>query len=176
MWVDELELTIGDSLSRRIDLALARSRFGVVILSSAFFAKPWPQRELSGLAAREMDGTKVILPVWHGVDHRDIAQYSPPLADRLGVRTSAGIDEVARQISLALNHAGIHASAPATGPVEPAAAPWRAIHGGGLESLFVGAHVIDQKTGRRGQVEQVLGPQSAVVRLEDGTQARISPG
>jgi TIR domain len=34
VWLDELELTIGDSLSGRIDAALARSRFGVVVLSS----------------------------------------------------------------------------------------------------------------------------------------------
>jgi hypothetical protein len=42
VWLDELELTVGDSLSSHIDSALARSRFGVVVLSPAFFAKPWP--------------------------------------------------------------------------------------------------------------------------------------
>jgi hypothetical protein len=105
-WLDELEMTIGDSLSRRIDEALSRSQFGVVVLSPSFFAKHWPQRELAGLAAREADsGTKVILPVWHRVTQGDIVQFSPILADRLGAPTSDGIDSVAGQIIQALEKA-----------------------------------------------------------------------
>ena len=78
VWLDELELTIGDSLNGTIEAALARSRFGVVVLSPAFFAKAWPQRELAGLAAREVDaGTKVILPVWHNVDRAYLAARAP---------------------------------------------------------------------------------------------------
>jgi TIR domain len=108
VWLDELKLTIGDSLSRRIDSALARTRFGVVVLSPAFFAKEWPQRELAGLAAREVDmGSKVILPVWHNVDHRFIVEHSPVLADRLGAVTGAGLEKVAEEISLALEDSGV---------------------------------------------------------------------
>jgi hypothetical protein len=103
VWLDELNLTVGDSLSQRIDSALAQTRFGVVLLSPAFFSKEWPQRELAGLAARELDtGAKVILPVWHNVDRSFIVQHSPVLADRLGAPTSAGIENVAKEISLAL--------------------------------------------------------------------------
>lgn len=103
VWLDELKLTIGDSLSRRIDTALARTRFGVVVLSPAFFSKEWPQRELAGLAARELDtGAKVILPVWHNVDHHFIVQRSPVLADRLGAPTSAGLESVAKEVAMAL--------------------------------------------------------------------------
>lgn len=110
VWLDELELTIGDSLSGRIDAALAQSHFGVVVLSPAFFAKEWPQRELAGLAAREVDaGTKVILPVWHNVDRHYVAQRSPILADRVGALTAAGIDDVAARLSLALERAGLRA-------------------------------------------------------------------
>jgi hypothetical protein len=106
VWLDELELTVGDSLSGRIDAALAQTRFGVVILSPSFFAKPWPQRELAGLAAREVAaGSKVILPVWHEVDRDYIVERSPVLADRLGALTASGIDHVAEQISTALRRA-----------------------------------------------------------------------
>lgn len=105
VWLDELELTIGDSLHGRIDAGLARSRFGVVVISPAFFAKEWPQKELAGLAAREGPGVKVILPVWHEVDREFIAQHSPILADRLGATTSAGIDDVAEKIALVLRRA-----------------------------------------------------------------------
>lgn len=39
VWFDAFELGIGDSLRRKIDQGLASSTFGVVILSTAFFAK-----------------------------------------------------------------------------------------------------------------------------------------
>lgn len=42
VWFDEFELQIGDSLRRKIDTGLARSRFGVVVLSQAFLGKGWP--------------------------------------------------------------------------------------------------------------------------------------
>lgn len=124
VWLDELELTIGDSLSRRIDSALARSRFGIVILSQAFFAKAWPQRELAGLAAREIDtGSKVILPVWHNVDHHFIVQHSPVLADRLGAVTTSGIEKIAQEISLTLEQLTVDPRRPSSGamadPIEP---------------------------------------------------------
>lgn len=172
VWLDELEMTLGDSLSGRIDAALAQSRFGVVVLSEAFFRKPWPQRELAGLAAREIGGTKVILPVWHQVNHAYIAERSPILADRLGVSTDRGIEEVANQISKAVEQTGLRPQSEKR--VAPAPAPWTGILGGDTE-IFVGAHVIDPTTGKRGQVEQVLSPTSALVRLEDGSQVRVSP-
>jgi hypothetical protein len=106
VWLDELELTVGDSLNTRISAALARSRFGVVVLSPAFFAKRWPQRELDGLAAREVaSGTKVILPVWHGVDSSWLAGVAPILADRVGVSTALGIEHVADKLVQALESA-----------------------------------------------------------------------
>ena len=94
VWFDEFTLTVGDSLRRSIDRGLAQSQFGIVILSHSFFSKHWPQLELDGLVARETNGTKVILPVWHGIDHAGIAAHSPILADRLAVSSQSGIDNV----------------------------------------------------------------------------------
>src|SRR5918999_1630237 len=37
VWYDEFELTIVDSLRRKIDAGIANSRFGVVVLSPSFF-------------------------------------------------------------------------------------------------------------------------------------------
>jgi TIR domain len=118
VWLDEQDLTLGDSLSGNIELALARSRFGVAILSPASFAKRWPQRELQGLAAREVTaGTKVILPVWHEVDERYIVERAPILADRVGAKTTEGIPAVADQISSALERAGMEAASGSTNVV-----------------------------------------------------------
>ncbi len=87
VWYDEFELRVGDSLRQSIDKGLVNSRFGIVILSPAFFAKNWPQYELNGLTAREMDGHKVILPIWHIVDREDVLAYSPTLADKIALST-----------------------------------------------------------------------------------------
>ena len=99
VWFDEFTLRLGDSLRQSIDHGLARSRFGIVVLSHAFFAKQWPQRELDGLTAREIDQrNRVILPVWHGVTRKDVLDYSPPLADVLGADSASGIDAVVTRI------------------------------------------------------------------------------
>lgn len=98
VWFDELELTLGDSLRRNIDLGLARSRYGIVVLSPAFFQKEWPNKELDGLFAREDGRAKVLLPIWHNVSIDDILRYSPMLADKVAVSTSRGLAHVATQV------------------------------------------------------------------------------
>ena len=103
IWYDEFELKVGDSLRRKIDLGLARSRFGIVVLSPDFFAKNWPQYELDGLVAREVEGQKVVLPIWHRVSKDDVLQYSPPLADKLALSTTSyTISELASRIAQVL--------------------------------------------------------------------------
>jgi hypothetical protein len=102
VWLDENELRLGDSLRAKIDHGLAQSRFGVVVLSPWFFAKHWPQQELNGLAAMESLSRKMILPVWHGVDHDFAARFSPMLADKIAVSTDKGIAAVAAEIVKAI--------------------------------------------------------------------------
>jgi TIR domain len=87
IWYDEFELRVGDSLRRSIDKGLINSRFGIVVLSPSFFAKNWPQYELDGLTAREIDGKKVILPIWHKVSRKEVLGFSPTLADKVALST-----------------------------------------------------------------------------------------
>jgi TIR domain len=102
VWLDQLQLALGDSLREKIDEGLAASAFGVVILSRDFLAKGWPKRELNGLMAREEDGQKVILPVWHGITKGELTTFSPILADRLAADTAKGIEAVAHDIITAV--------------------------------------------------------------------------
>jgi hypothetical protein len=46
---------------------------------------------LDGLAQREVDGAKVILPIWVGVDEHQVRKYSPSLADRVAIRWDDGL-------------------------------------------------------------------------------------
>jgi hypothetical protein len=89
---------LGDSLRRSIDRGLKESRFGVVVLSLSFFEKHWPQVELDGLAQREVNGQKVILPIWHKVSREDVVKFSPTLADRLAVESARGMDAVVNEV------------------------------------------------------------------------------
>ena len=103
VWYDELTLTIGDSLRRSIDRGLARSRYGIVVLSHSFFSKEWPQKELDGLIAKEGSMDKVVLPIWHNIQKADVAKYSPILSDRLAVSSEGGIDHIVNKILLAIS-------------------------------------------------------------------------
>jgi serine/threonine protein kinase len=102
VWLDTHELTLGDSLRAKIDEGLSKSRFGAVILSEAFFAKDWPQRELNALVAVETKNHKILLPIRHGMNHQQIARYSPMLADKLSTTTEQGIQHVAVEIAKAI--------------------------------------------------------------------------
>lgn len=74
---------------------MANSRYGIVVISRNFMKKNWPDYELNGMVAREIDGVKVILPLWHGVTKEEVAAYSPSLADKLALDTSeVGIPEI----------------------------------------------------------------------------------
>lgn len=88
VWYDEFTLRVGDSLRRKIDQGLASSRFGIVVLSEAFFNKEWPQRELDGLTAMEVGGKSRILPIWHKISKDEVLRYSPTLADKVALNSS----------------------------------------------------------------------------------------
>lgn len=98
VWLDRYQMTVGDSLRQSIDDGLAHSRYGIVILSETYFKKFWTGKELNGLFAKQEDGKKVILPVWHNISKDKVKEYSPILADMLALKTADfTIDELAEQ-------------------------------------------------------------------------------
>ncbi len=89
VWVDKGVLRWGDRLRSRIDDGLKRSRFVIVVLSKAFLGmKKWTEYELDSAFALETVNEKRILPLWHGITHEELMQYSPGLSDRLGLDSS----------------------------------------------------------------------------------------
>jgi hypothetical protein len=99
VWYDEFELRIGDSLRRKIDAGLARSRFGVVVLSKAFFGKGWTNYELDGLVTRTVSGDQILLPIWHNITRQELIGYSPSLADKVARNTASHtVEEIAAEI------------------------------------------------------------------------------
>lgn len=98
VWLDEAEILFGQSIRAKVDEGLARSRFGILIVSPSFLNKEWTRAEIGGLFAREMAGSNVLIPVWHNVSYGDLVRHSPLLADRLALNTLAGLPVVAEQI------------------------------------------------------------------------------
>jgi len=99
VWYDEFELRIGDSLRRKIDQGLARSRVGLVVLSQAFISKGWTNYELDGIVTRTVTGEQILLPIWHRISKQEVQDYSPSLADKVARSTATHtVEEIAREI------------------------------------------------------------------------------
>ena len=103
VWIDEFVLKVGDSLRQKVEEGLAGSRFGIVVLSAAFFAKNWPKEELDGLFTLQTEGETRILPVWHNVTKAEVLQYSPVLAAKFALMSADGVPAVARGILKVVN-------------------------------------------------------------------------
>ncbi|MGI5102523.1 TIR domain-containing protein [Treponema vincentii] len=104
VWYDEFILKIGDSLRKSIDKGLVNSRYGIVIISPDFIKKNWTEYELNGMIAKEMNGHKVVLPIWHKVTKNEVINYSPSLADKLALNTSIHtIKEIVTSLKKLLN-------------------------------------------------------------------------
>jgi len=100
VWFDEFELKIGDSLRRSIDQGLINSRYGIVVLSSSFFKRDWTNYELDGFVNKEMNGMKVILPIWHKVSKDEVQKFSLSLADKVALNSSIySVKEIAEEIN-----------------------------------------------------------------------------
>lgn len=98
VWYDKFTLKWGDSLREQIDKGLNSSRFGIVVLSKAFFRKPWPKKELDGLFALEVSGKAKILPIWHDLSEEEVQEYSPMLAGRLALASDHPVQDMIVQL------------------------------------------------------------------------------
>lgn len=99
IWYDEFTLIPGMSIRTSIDNGLLHSNFGVVIFSEAFFIKEWTQWELNGLI-QKLHNThqRILIPVWYNIDYHDIYNFSPSLADIIGIVYRNDVDEVVNKI------------------------------------------------------------------------------
>jgi len=99
VWYDEHSMRWGDSLRQSIDKGLANSRFGIIVISTHFVNKPWPAYELDGLIAREIEGGKVVLPIWHKVSKSEVMKFSPTMANKIALNSSIDeISDIAKQL------------------------------------------------------------------------------
>jgi hypothetical protein len=103
VWYDEYSLKVGDSLRGSIENGLKETRRCILILSPNFLANEgWGKAEFDSVFTREiLEKKNVILPVWHGVTVQDVYNYSPRLADKVGLSSALGIEELAKRLARA---------------------------------------------------------------------------
>lgn len=104
VWYDEYSLKVGDSLRASIEKGLRETKKCIVVLSPNFLANGgWGKAEFDSIYMREIvEKDNVILPVWHRVGVKEVYEYSPRLADKVGLTSSLGTQELARRLKLAI--------------------------------------------------------------------------
>ena len=98
VWYAGNELIVGESIHDIIMEGLSKSRFGVVLVTKTYFEKQWTLQELYTLMAREQDGQRVVIPVFHKITPEEVALYNKLLAEKWALTTSLGLDHVVDKI------------------------------------------------------------------------------
>lgn len=99
VWYDETELRIGDNLVAKLSAGINASRFGILILSNAFFAKRWTMHELDMLENLWVTENRILFPIWHNITVEEIKSYRASLANIVARSTeSFTVDEIADEI------------------------------------------------------------------------------
>jgi hypothetical protein len=99
VWYDKFQPRVGDQLLARINEGLTNSRYGLLLISEAFLAKPWPGYEMDVLVRDQIEGRKVLLPIWHGVDAETVRVHQPGLAGVVALSTAQGIYELTVELA-----------------------------------------------------------------------------
>jgi hypothetical protein len=100
VWFDEFSLNVGDNLRDQIEKGLKECKRCILILTPHFLGNAgWPKREFDSIFTREiLDKENIVLPVWANVSVREVYEYSPSLANRLGIDWALGVEEVTRSL------------------------------------------------------------------------------
>lgn len=114
-WVDELEISWGDSVSGKINQGLEKSRHVIVVISTSFLQKNWPKKELESAFSQEMaDGSTRVLPLFVG-DREALVIKLPLLSDKRSLEWSGDPGPIIKELKKLLGRPSSRVSA--TSPV-----------------------------------------------------------
>ena len=87
VWFSEKDVALGTPLLREIDRGLAKSRVGIVLVTTALLRRLQGEgiadKELSALLARDL-----LVPIVHGTTYEALREVSPLLGSRSGLNTA----------------------------------------------------------------------------------------
>jgi len=103
VWFSEKDVALGTPLLREIDKGLAKSRIGIVLVTSALLQRVQGEgiadKELSALLARDQ-----LVPIVHNTTYDALREVSPLLGSRSGLDTSEEpIEKVAAKLAELVN-------------------------------------------------------------------------
>ena len=100
IWRYDLELKLGDNPRQSIEEGIRHSRYGLVILSPAFYQRPQAMHEKDLMLSRDIDEGQYILAVLYGITEREIRERSLHLANRWWLDSARlSKEELASQIA-----------------------------------------------------------------------------
>ncbi|MDR4892290.1 MULTISPECIES: toll/interleukin-1 receptor domain-containing protein [unclassified Chryseobacterium] len=105
-WYDSNEIAWGESLIRKINQGLSKSRFSIIILSKSFVDKKWTNAELEAVLNIEtVTGDVRVLPLMLGdpAEIKSILTEYPLLATKRYLNVSDGIDNIVENLKNVLS-------------------------------------------------------------------------
>jgi len=100
-WYDQAEIRWGDSIPQKVNEGLQISRYVLVVLSTRFLGKSWPQRELHAALNLEASSGRVkVLPLICGSleERKQILEKLPLLSDKLFLVWDGNPQDVVSQL------------------------------------------------------------------------------
>lgn len=106
VWYDEYSLVAGQSLRESIERGLKTCKKCILVLSPNFLQNGgWTKAEFDSVFTREiLEKSNIVIPIWHGVEKRDIFEYSPRLLDKVGIPSSLPVEEIAKKVMRAIEY------------------------------------------------------------------------
>jgi TIR domain len=94
LWLDRLVIEPGESIPKRIDEGIRKTRYLLPIITETYFKKDWTRSELD--AVRML--SKPAIPIWINVEAKAVQAFSPTLAAHKAIIYNSNPYEVAEHI------------------------------------------------------------------------------
>jgi len=150
VWFAPLSLKFGDKLLDSINIGLASSECGLLILSPTYIKKKWTAHELDSLYRQHVETDKKLFPLWHEIGKPELDAWNFGISGIFAMSSKIGADKIAKNLAEA-----VHQKSPTVGVVPIFENPqWRFLqgkgelyknkHGGSVFHLFEAAQMSDE--------------------------------
>lgn len=100
VWFDEYSLKVGDSLREGIENGIRVSKKCVLVITSNFLNNTgWTKAEFDSIIQKHIDEGMEILPVWIGVNSKEVREYSTILKGIVAANWEDGPEAVGKKLA-----------------------------------------------------------------------------
>lgn len=94
VWFAPLMLKVGDRLLDSVELGMAESRTGTLLLSPTYLHKGWTSYEMDILIRQHIEGTKPLLPISHNASKKQVDAKHSGLGGIVAITDTSSATEV----------------------------------------------------------------------------------